>query len=53
MGDVSPAPFIAALQDSIGWSPDPVLDASKCMSSNVLVIVCEATGLAALDLSEL
>lgn len=30
-----------------------MLDASKCMSSNVLVIVSEANGLAALDLSEL
>ena len=53
MGEVSPAAFIAALQESIGWSADPILDASKCMSSNVLVIVSEANGLAALDLSDL
>lgn len=53
MGDVSPAPFIAALQRSIGWSADPILDASKCMPSSVMVIVSEANGLAALELSDL
>lgn len=53
MEDVSPAPFIAALQESIGWSADPILDASKCMSSSVMVIVSKANGLADLDLSDL
>lgn len=53
MADASPAPFIKALQKSIGWSADPILDASRCMSSSVMVIISEANGLAALDLSDL
>lgn len=50
---VGPVPFIAALQQSIGWYADLILDASKCMSSSVMVIVSEANSLAALDLSDL
>lgn len=53
MGAESPAPFIAALQKSIGWTADPILDASKCMSSNVKAIVSEANGLVAVDLTDL
>lgn len=53
MGEVSPAPFIAALKRSIGSSADPILDSSNGMSSSVMVIVSEANGLAALDLSNL
>ena len=40
-----------ALQEAIGWSTDPILDASKCMPSSFMVIVSEANGLAAVGLS--
>lgn len=38
MGDVSPTLFIATLQKLIGWSIDPILDASKYISSNVWLL---------------
>lgn len=53
MGEESPAPFIAALQKSIGWAVDPILDASKFVSGNLMVIVFEANGLFAVDLLDL
>ena len=49
MDDVS---FIKALQKAIGWTEDPVLDASKRKSSSFIVIVFMANILVAVSLSD-
>lgn len=50
MGENHPVHFMSALQKAIGWSEDPILDASKCMSSSFTIIIFRANSLAAVCL---
>ena len=52
MDEEGPLNFIKALQKAIGWTEDPILDASKRKSSSFIVIVFMANILAAVSLSD-
>lgn len=51
-GENHPVHFMSALQKAIGWSEDPILDASKRISSSFTVFVFRANRLAAVCLSD-
>lgn len=52
LGENHPVHFMSALPKAIGWSEDPILDASKRMSSSFTVIVFRANRLAAVCLTD-
>lgn len=52
MDETQPLHFMSALQKAIGWSEDPIVDASKRMSSSFTVIVFRANSLAAVCLPD-